>query len=258
MERKMEARRRTEGGKKGRMTEWVRQEGGEKYFTRVCESLTSTDWESQVHLFQSNSHSHTHRCEGSRQSNCMSSLPVISGMSVRQVAADTVDTWCAAFIHIFYSECFQGPSATSALPPTTSNQYIINTHYARMHIYRARLDEWNKRRQKSVCGCFSESWSLSSEVSWLLIMEIKMKNKGLVSCLFHLHVHIKVCHSPGLNGIRTRCHFPNCPTLVTRSVQPRGWLCAGCSQEMEESSSASLAVLLERLKPSQNFLFSVS
>lgn len=81
----------------------------------------------------------------------MSSLPVISGMSVRQVAADTVDTWCAAFTHIFYSECFQGPSATPALPPTTSNQYIINTHYARMHIYRARLDKSGTKDDKRAC-----------------------------------------------------------------------------------------------------------
>lgn len=180
MGRKMEARSRTEGRRKDRVTEWVRQGGSEKYFTRVCESLTPTDWESLKSISFSqtatHTHSHTHRCEGFRQSNCMSSLPVISGMSVRQVAADTVDTWCAALIHIFYSECFQAPSATPTLPPTSSNQYIINTHYARMHIYKARLDRREKRRwQKSVCGCFSGSWSLSSEVSWLVIRETKKK-----------------------------------------------------------------------------------
>lgn len=76
----------------------------------------------------------------------MSSLPVISDMSVRQVAADTVDTRCAALIYIFYSECFQAPSATPTLPPTSSNQYIINTHYAHMHIYKVGLDERGKKK----------------------------------------------------------------------------------------------------------------
>lgn len=71
----------------------------------------------------------------------MSSVPVISAMSVRQVGAGTVDSCCAALIRIFNSECSQANSATLSPPPTSSNQYIINSHYAHMHIYRGRLDK---------------------------------------------------------------------------------------------------------------------
>lgn len=102
----------------------------------------------------------------------MSPLPVIHGMSVRQVGADTVDIRCATLAHIFYSPCFLAPSATLTLPPTPSNQYIISSHYSSMHIYKERLESREERRaKKECCGCFSGSrgsW-LSGEVSWLVI-----------------------------------------------------------------------------------------
>lgn len=82
----------------------------------------------------------------------MSPLSVISGMSIRQVGAHTVDIRRAALAHIFYSECFLAPSATLTLPPTPSNQYIISSHYARMHIYRERVANREERLVKRVCA----------------------------------------------------------------------------------------------------------
>ena len=58
--------------------------------------------------------------------------------------ADTID-WCAALIQIFFLECVLDPSATLTLPPTPSNQYDINTHYAHINIYRAKKDRREKR-----------------------------------------------------------------------------------------------------------------
>lgn len=72
-------------------------------------------------------------------------------MSVRQVGADTVASCCAAPAYIFYSECFLAPSATLALPPTPSNQYIISSHYAHMHIYMG-ADNKEERLVKTVCA----------------------------------------------------------------------------------------------------------
>lgn len=95
------------------------------------------------------------------------------GISVIQVGADTVDIWCAGLAHIFYSECFLAPSASLTIPPTPSNQYIISSHYACMHIYREKVDNRRKIGEKSACGCFSWSGLLSSQVSLLVIKEIE-------------------------------------------------------------------------------------
>lgn len=120
-------------------------------------------------------HTHTPRCGRFRQSNCLSPLPVISGMSVRQVGADTVDVQCAVLAHIFYSECFLALSATLTRPPTPSNQYIISSHYAHMHIYKERVDNREERLAKRVCVAVLGRVGalLSREVSWLLIKEIE-------------------------------------------------------------------------------------
>lgn len=89
-------------------------------------------------------------------------------MLLRQVGADTVDILCAALAHIFYSERFLAPFATLTLPPTSSNQYIISSHYAHMHIYRERMDN-KERLVERVCLAVLWNSLLSSKVSWILI-----------------------------------------------------------------------------------------
>lgn len=100
-------------------------------------------------------------------------------MSVRQVGAETLDSFC-----IFYSESFLVPLATFTLPPTPSDQYIISSHNAHMHIYREKVD--NKDRLVGrACGCFSGTWShlLSSKVIWILIKEVKRFLHPSHSCM---------------------------------------------------------------------------
>lgn len=69
----------------------------------------------------------------------MSPLSVILGMFVRQVGADTLHL-SASFIQ----KVFLVPPATFTLPPTHSDQYIISSHNAHMHIYREKVDNKDK------------------------------------------------------------------------------------------------------------------
>lgn len=147
-----------------------------------------------IHLSPSHTHTNTHLgVEGLRQSNCMSPLPVISGMSVRQVGADTVDIQCVAFAHIFYSECFLASSATLTLPPTPSNQYIISSHYACMHIYKAaRVDNRGERLVRRVRVAVSEGvGSVCSAVrsAGFLLRKLKL----FFLCVFAFFMFLHTC-----------------------------------------------------------------
>lgn len=123
----------------------------------------------------------------------MSPLPVISGMSVRQVGADTVDIQCVAFAHIFYSECFLASSATLTLPPTPSNQYIISSHYACMHIYKAaRVDNRGERLVRRVRVAVSEGvGSVCSAVRSAGFLLRKLKLFSL--CVFAFFMFLHTC-----------------------------------------------------------------
>lgn len=152
-------------------------------------------------IARSNSHKHTHThtgVKGLRQSNCMSPLPVIFGMSVRQVGADSVALRCAA--HIFYSECFLDPSATLTLPPTPSNQYIISGHYAYMHIYRER--DWIKEKK--------DCWNECMCVCVLVGVGVVCSAARSASCLLRK-----------LKNVLTLCFCVPCAFIYVGVPQPR-------------------------------------